>query len=87
MTDREYRVLYFVRRYIEAKGIAPTYPEIAEALGNKSRGTAHGIVTSLVCAGLLERTGGGSRNLKLPGVSLVSVPTAALQAELERRNG
>ena len=87
MTDREYRVLYFIRRYIEANGIAPTFPEIAEALGNKSRGTAHGIVTSLVRAGLLERTEGGSRNLKLPGVNLASVPTAALRAELERRNG
>jgi len=87
MTERHLRALSFIRDHIEKHGIAPSFPEIAAAIGTKSRGSAHTLVEALVRDGQLERTTAGARNLKLPGVSLAAVPTAALQAELERRGG
>jgi SOS-response transcriptional repressor LexA len=86
MTELQLRVFDFIRDRIERTGVAPNYTEIAAAMGSRSRGGAHSLVAILIRDGLLEKTGAGSRNLKLPGVRLVTVPAAALRAELERRN-
>lgn len=87
MTELQLRILDFIRRRIEATGLAPIYDEIAAEMGTKSRGAAHSLVQTLIRDGLLEKTAAGARNLRLPGVpDLVAVPTPALEAELERRD-
>jgi SOS-response transcriptional repressor LexA len=86
MTELQLQAFEFIRDRIVQTGVAPTYPEIARATGSKSRSGAHAMVNILVRLGLLEKTGAGSRNLKLPGINLVAVPTPALVSELDRRN-
>lgn len=85
MTEIQLRAFDFIRDRIERTGIPPNYDEIAEAIGTRSRGGAHSLVAILVREGLLEKTGAGSRNLKLPGTPLVAARTEGLIAELTRR--
>lgn len=85
MTERQRQCLDYIRRHIEETGIAPSYPEIARELGIKSRSAVFETVQALVRDGCVEKTGSGSRNLRLPGVDLSAVPVEVLRAELERR--
>lgn len=85
MTLKQSRCLTFIREYIMEHGVAPSYPEIAEALGLWSRSNAHALVCALVNQGELIRTASRARNLRLPGVDLSRVPTDDLRAEIEKR--
>jgi SOS-response transcriptional repressor LexA len=85
MTPNQKRGLDFIRVYLIERGIAPSYPEIAAALGTKSRGQAHDLVSALVDQGELIRTTARARNLRLPDIDLSGVATEALVAEIERR--
>lgn len=85
MTERQRKCFDFIADYIAARGIAPTYDEIGKAIGSRSRGGIHDLVHRLVDQGLLTKTKGGSRNLRLVGVDLSRVPSDELRAELERR--
>lgn len=88
LTQHELRALDFIRDMITIRGTAPTLVEIAAALGLQSRSNAHRIVENLVRVGLLIKTACRLRGLALPdGPLLSSVPTAALRAELARRQG
>lgn len=86
MTQREAQCLDFIRKRIEATGVSPSYQEICDELGLKSRGLVFSIVQRLLADGLLESRGRGrNRSLRLPGVNLRAVETEALVAELDRR--
>ncbi len=88
LTQHEIRTLDFVRETIATTGSSPTLVEIAAELRMHSRSNAHRIVDSLVRHGLLIKTACRLRGLALPdGQLLSSVPTAALRAELARRQG
>jgi SOS-response transcriptional repressor LexA len=54
MTDRQSRVLEFIRIYWEMKKRSPTLQEIAVGLEMKSRSNIHRIVHSLEKKGLLR---------------------------------
>lgn len=86
MTEKQVKLLDFIRSRIEATGAAPTYAEMADHMGG-TRSNAHMMVNHLTRAGHLKRTAGGERNLALvaPYRSLIDVPTPALHAELARR--
>jgi len=85
MTPRQKEVLDLIRDWIEAKGISPSYGEIQTALELKSRGCVHALVTRLVEDGLLIRTPGKVRSLRLAKPNFDGVSTADLIAELESR--
>lgn len=86
LTPREVRALDFIRDRIARQGAAPTLAEIAALLGQRSRSGAHNVVEALVDRGLLIKTPGRLRGLALADTPLLSsVPTAALRAELARR--
>lgn len=86
LTQHQIRTLDFVRETIATTGSSPTLVEVATALGLHSRSNAHRIVESLVRSGLLIKSPSRLRGLALPdGPLLSSVPTAALRAELARR--
>lgn len=86
LTQHELRALDFIRDMITIRGTAPTLIEVAGALGLQSRSNAHRIVESLVRTGLLIKSPSRLRGLALPDRPLLSsVPTAALRAELARR--
>jgi repressor LexA len=85
MTRRQKEALDFIRARLEATGIAPSYEEIREALGLKSRSNSHAIINRLMEDGHLVRRPGCARSLRLPVTDLSDVPTANLIAELENR--
>lgn len=86
LTPTELKTLDFIRDRIIAMGFAPTLEEIAAEFGWAAKSSAHRVVEALVGQGLLVKTAARKRALALPdGPLLSSVPTAALRAELARR--
>lgn len=86
MTPHQANLLEFVRSQIEIYGVSPSYAEMAHALGVRSRSMVVAVVKALIRDGHLRRAAKGQpRGLRLPGVNLRIVTTAALVAELERR--
>lgn len=65
LTTLEDRMLQFIRDHLAAHGQAPTLTEIGMALGQRSRGTVHRYVQSLVDKGCLTRDARGWRGLRL----------------------
>jgi hypothetical protein len=88
LTPLEIRALDFIRNRISVTGTAPTLEELCGGMGWAAKSTAHRIVESLVRQGLLIKTAARLRGLALAdGPQLSTVPTAALRAELARRQG
>lgn len=85
MTPNERQVLDYVEQFFTQHRFAPSLQQIADHLQIKSKSGAHRMVTSLLRAGYLVRTGGGVRNIAPARQSLAAFPTEALQAELQRR--
>lgn len=86
LTPHEVRALDFIRNRILATGAAPTLEELCGGMGWAARSTAHRVVDGLVRHGMLIKTPARLRGLALPdGPLLSTVPTAALRAELARR--
>lgn len=86
MTPKQIKLLDFIRSRIEETGAAPTYAEMAAAIGG-TRSNAHLTVGHLIRAGYLKRLDDSKRNLALvaPYRSIIDVPTRVLCAELARR--
>jgi SOS-response transcriptional repressor LexA len=55
LTPKQSRLLYFIRAQIDASGVAPTFADMALALGIKSKSGIHRIVTGLEERGYVER--------------------------------
>lgn len=88
MTQRQKKLLDFIRDRIEATGVAPSYTEMAAAIGTSSRTTPHDIVQRLIADGhLVRRADRRHRGIELPGPNLAAVPIANLKAEIARRIG
>lgn len=86
MTEHQVNLLEFIRQRIEQSGVRPSYVEMCEALGLRSRSAVVRVVDALVREGhLLRAAKGQRRGLTLSGANLRAVPTAALVAELARR--
>lgn len=87
MTEEQLRLLDFIRERIADTGLAPTYGEIRDGLGLRSRSSIHHGVERLVRAGLLIRDPGKHRGLRLPNdFNIAAISTDRLEAELRRRN-
>lgn len=54
LTQREKDLVAFIRRFMRQYGIPPTYAEMAEGLGLKSRGNAHRLIKSLLDKGYVK---------------------------------
>lgn len=81
MTPLQRRALDHIAAFIQAQGMAPTYDEIAQALGQRARANAFAVVNSLIGHGYLARDGRGRRNitvLKMPPAPVMPVDTPAL---------
>jgi len=85
MTPHEKQLLDFIREQIDATGIAPTYQEMANHLGLKAKSGAHMRVESLIEQGKLVRRSRAARGIDINRAPLAHVSTAALRAELARR--
>lgn len=73
LTPRQQDTLRYIAGHIEAKGMAPTYDEIAAGIGSPARSGAFRLVTELEERGALFR-GNWARSIALAGP--VTVPRA-----------
>lgn len=94
MTAEQLRLLDFVDAYICNHGFSPSYEEMAEHLGLRSKSSVHRLASALIERGYLRRESGGGapRHRDLVVVSrpvtdnpLARFPIDALIAELQRR--
>ena len=65
MTERQKMVLDFIQTFIKMKGFAPSYNEIAQGLGMKSKSNIHRLVHVLRQRGLLQVKPHMIRSLKV----------------------
>lgn len=54
MTPKQKLVLDFIKTYFEIKGFAPSYANIAQGIGLKSKSNIHRLVHELKKQGLLD---------------------------------
>ena len=66
LTPQQKRALDFVRDYnARNNGVSPTYSEIADALGLRSRGNVNRLICDLEARGHVRRSPGLHRSLAL----------------------
>jgi repressor LexA len=65
LTDRQQKVLNWIRRHLESTGMPPTRAEIATGLGFRTASSAEDHLRALARKGALELTPGASRGLRL----------------------
>ena len=67
------RILEFIICYIQDHGYSPSYQEIGEGVGLKSKNSTHCHIMKLLDLGLLETDGepGSPRALRVPGYKFV----------------
>jgi repressor LexA len=64
-TEAQVKVLEFITAYMKVKGYAPSYMNIAQGLGLKSKSNIHRLVHELRIRGLLKLNPYKVRSLKL----------------------
>ncbi|MDR0974956.1 MAG: transcriptional repressor LexA [Ruminococcus sp.] len=74
MKDKLRAVYDFIKEKIETEGYAPSVREICSALNIGSTSTAARYINSLVDEGLLEKSDGKNRAVKLTGKSSTRIP-------------
>src|SRR5215510_5025274 len=65
LTDRQQKVLDWIRRHLQSTGMPPTRAEIAAGLGFSTASSAEDHLRALARKGALELTPGASRGLRL----------------------
>jgi repressor LexA len=65
LTQRQQDTYNFIVQYIQREGRSPLLSEVTLGLGLASQGSVHGYIQALVNEGLLERSVGRSRGLRL----------------------
>lgn len=65
LTQRQQDTYNFIVQYIQQEGRSPLLSEVTLGLGLASQGSVHGYIQALVNEGLLERSVGRSRGLRL----------------------
>lgn len=88
LTHRQADLLAFIKRYQAANaGVSPTFAEMGRALGGISKGNIARLVDGLAERGRIRKIPHRARCIEvIDDTSLAHVPTAALMAELARRN-
>jgi repressor LexA len=66
LTDRQIRVLNYIREHLAASGLPPTRAEIARALGFRSANAAEEHLRALARKGAIALLPGASRGIRLP---------------------
>ncbi len=84
MTRIQKAVLDFIGDYVAQNNISPNYQEIALHMGF-SAPRAHHVVSALAAKNHIVKTGRGERCIEIVGAGLRQIPSAALLAELMRR--
>jgi repressor LexA len=65
LTERQQDTYNFIAHYIQQQGRSPLLSEVAKGIGLSSQGSVHNYIQALVNEGLLTRSVGRSRGLRL----------------------
>lgn len=86
LTKKQAQILRVIEESEKARGVAPSYDEIAVAVGLRSRSNVHRVVEILIERGYLMRVPGRARAIRLaPGPGQYSVSFGeGVRASLER---
>ncbi|MEK9707611.1 MAG: repressor LexA, partial [Alphaproteobacteria bacterium] len=79
LTRKQHQLLTFINERLNATGVAPSFDEMKEALGLKSKSGIHRLITGLEERGFIRRLAHRARALevlRLPDESGVERPTA-----------
>lgn len=96
LTHKQAAALDYIHGYIGRTGASPTYEEIREHLGLKSKSRVHFLVAQLVERGRLVRLPGKARTLALPAsedtsrdalVKIIAASTSYTGADSDRLRG
>ncbi len=77
LTEREQRILDYMREYVAKWGYPPTVRDVAAALGIKSTSTVHKSIAALEKAGAIKKQAGKRRALDIVGSEPAKGPFAA----------
>jgi SOS-response transcriptional repressor LexA len=66
MTPKQKKLLDFIKVKLSETQVCPSYQEMADALGLKSRSGVHRLVHALLAHGEIERVHGMARSIALP---------------------
>jgi repressor LexA len=70
LTKKQHELLLYINEYLSAQGVSPSFDEMKEALGLKSKSGIHRLITGLVERGFIRRLPHRARAvevLRLPG--------------------
>lgn len=73
MTPKQKIALEFIKKYMEIKGYAPSYQNIAQGLGYKSKSNVHRIVHELQKQGVLDLEAHKIRSLRVVDKSVEAI--------------
>lgn len=65
MTEKQKQVLLFISEYIENNGFTPSYQEMCDELGIKSKSHIHNIVKNLEQQGYIQSIRGKTRSISI----------------------
>ena len=77
LSEREQRILEYMREYVAKWGYPPTVRDVAGALGIKSTSTVHKSIAALGKAGAIKKQAGKRRALDIVGSEPAKTPSAA----------
>jgi repressor LexA len=81
LTAKQHELLHFIQERLDASGISPSFEEMKEALGLKSKSGIHRLISALEERGFLRRLPNRARALEV-----LKVPEAAKSAAPAREN-
>jgi len=81
LTAKQHELLHFIQQRLDASGISPSFEEMKEALGLKSKSGIHRLISALEERGFLRRLPNRARALEV-----LKVPEAAKPAAPAREN-
>lgn len=65
MTEKQNKLYLFINSFINEKGFVPSYQQMCDGIGVKSKSQIHSFILSLERQGYLKRIKGKSRSLKI----------------------
>lgn len=84
LTKKQRRVMDYIGSFQELKGYSPSYEEIAEGLGYRSKGTVHKHLKHLVEKGMITKQWNRSRSIEIVSepseIKAVNLPLLGLVA-------
>lgn len=84
LTRKQRELLDYIGAFVATEGAAPSFEEMKDALGLKSKSGVHRLVSALEERGFIRRLPNRARAIE-PINPLATIPTRELQAEIDRR--